>query len=68
MNPSYTYTNLPAGGVDTVKTDSKLIHMVPERKTSIYLIRIQEPIIKFSTAEGGGCIPYLFKLSQISRE
>lgn len=59
QNPSHVYTTPPVG--QTVKLTIKDNHGCTNSKSYFNFIEIHKPIVSFSVAEGGGCIPYDFK-------
>lgn len=59
QNPSHIYTTPPVG--QTVKLTIQDNHGCTNSKSYYNFIEIHEPIVSFSVAEGGGCIPYDFK-------
>jgi gliding motility-associated-like protein len=61
QNPFHKYITIPADGQQTVKLTIKDIHGCTNSKSIFNFIQIQQPAVSFSTAEGGGCIPYVFK-------
>lgn len=60
-NPIHTYLAYPADSAFSVTLTAKNKMGCVNTTTKTSLIKIIKPIININTAEGGGCIPYIFK-------
>jgi len=58
QSPSHTYTS---EGEFNVKLSATSSGGCTNTLTQFRFIRITKPVVRFDTAEGGGCIPYIFK-------